>query len=159
MAAVVVLRALVPWPVSLRAGVPTAVAVMLIGLAVPALWTAMRGLDNGRDELTPPSGISDREKCLVDGGHHYAVEFTRWLAPRVPEDARIAYTGRADPVCMQLNLLPRVMAAEGERADYSVYANIVPDDVRAKLAAEEALAPEARTVQRFQGDLLLVREG
>jgi hypothetical protein len=148
-----VLRALVPWRPSLPDGVAVAVALVLVGVGVPFVWAAMRGLDATRDQLTPPHGVSAREKCLVDGGHGYAVAFTRWIDERVPPDARIVYMGRADPVCMQLNLLPRVMAAKGERADYSVYANLVPDDVRAKLAAGE------RSVLRFQGDLLLVHEG
>lgn len=158
MAVVVALRALLPWRPSIRDGVPAAVALVLIGVGVPFVWSSMRGLDDVREQLLPPTSISAREKCLVDGGQGSSIDFTRWLTDRIPSDARFAYLGQIDPVCLQLILLPRVMAADGERADYSVFANEVPQEVLAKLAAEERLAPAERTVQRYEGNLLLVRE-
>ena len=158
MAVVVALRALLPWRLSIRDGVPAAVALVLIGVGVPFVWSAMRGLDVTREQLLPPTSISAREKCLVDGGHGWSIDYVRWLDDRIPSDARVSYRGQIDPVCLQLNLLPRVLAADGERADYAVYANEPPPAVLAKLESEEKLPPEDRTVQRYEGSLLLVRE-
>jgi hypothetical protein len=160
VAAVVVLRALLPWRVPLRLGIPTAAALVLIAFAVPSVWAAMRGLDNGRDHLVLAPGINEREKCFVDGHQDWAVNFTRWVAARIPENARFTYKGRADPVCVQLVLLPRLWAATGEPSQFTVYAGAVPDAVRARLRAERRLPAGSRTIQRYGGEdeLLLVRE-
>jgi hypothetical protein len=154
----VVLRALLPWRVSLRLGIPTAAALVLIAFAVPSVWAAMRGLDRGRDQLALAPGIDEREKCFVDAKQDWAVNFTRWVAERIPEDARFTYMGRADPVCVQLVLLPRLWAATGERSQFSVYAGSVPEEVLARVRAERRLPAPARTVQSYGDDLLLVRE-
>jgi hypothetical protein len=158
VAAAAVLRALVSGGGSLRLAVPTAVGLVLIAFAVPSVWGAMRGLDTGRDNLVLAPGINEREKCFVDGHQDWAVNFMRWVARRVPEHARFAYSGTADPVCVQLVMLPRLLADSGEQARFAVYANAVPEAVRAKLRAERRLAPASRTVQRYRDDLLVVRE-
>jgi hypothetical protein len=158
VAAAAVLRALVPGGGPLRLGVPTAVALVLIAFAVPSVWGAMRGLDAGRDQLVLAPGINEREKCFVDGHEDWAVNFMRWVAQRVPEHARFAYLGTGDPVCVQLVMLPRLLAESGQKAQFTVYANAVPEAVRAKLRAERRLPPASRTVQRYGDGLLVVRE-
>ena len=156
--AAALLRSLLHWRVPLRLGVPTAAAFVLCALAVPAVWGAMRGLDGTRDGLVLAPGINEREKCLVDGHQDYAVNFTRWVAARVPDHARIAYQGNADPVCVQLALLPRVFAAAGERPQFRVYAGRVPQSVRDRLRGERRLPAGERRIERYARDLLLIRE-
>jgi hypothetical protein len=156
--AVLVLRALLHWRVPLRVGVPTAAALVLVAFAVPSVWGAMRALDGTRDGLLLAPGINEREKCFVDTHQDWAVNFTRWVAKRIPTDAEFDYLGRADPVCLQLVLFPRVWAATGDPAQYRIYAGIVPERVRARLRAERRLPPASRTIERYGRDLLLVRE-
>jgi hypothetical protein len=158
LAAVFGLRLFLQWSAPLRQAVPTVAALVLIAVAVPSVWGSMRGLDGARDGLVLAPGINEREKCFVDSGQGWAVNFTRWVAEQIPADARFAYSGRADPVCVQLVLFPRVWAPSDEHVRYRVYGGVVPRDVRDRLRAEERLPAAARTVQSYGRNLLIVRD-
>lgn len=156
--AVLGLRALLQWDVPLRHAIPTVAAILLLTIAVPSVWSAMRGLDGTRDGLVLAPGINEREKCFVDARQNWAVNFMRWVSARIPKDASFAFSGRADPVCVQLVLFPRVWAPSNEKAQYRVYAGVVPADVRARIQAERQLPPASRTIQSYGRDLLVVRD-
>jgi hypothetical protein len=155
--AVFALRALLQWSVPLRRALPIVAALFLTAFAVPSVWSAMRGLDGARDGLVLAPGINEREKCFVDSGQDWAVNFTRWVAKRIPRDATFSYSGRADPVCIQLALFPRVWAASDVPSQYRVYGGVIPPAVRDQLRAEQRLPPASRTIQVYGRNLLLFK--
>ncbi len=147
------MRALVGRPRSLAAGVPFAAAVLVTLLAVPAVWGGMRGLDSVRDGLALAPGISEREKCMLDGGHTSLIEPSRRLIGAMPAGSRFAVSGPGvDVVCLQLALLPRLMVDAKEPRDYTLHYDDIPADVRARLKDGDS------SVERIDADFVLVKE-
>jgi hypothetical protein len=139
------LRALLTRRVALSSGITLVVALLVTLLAVPGVWAAMRGLDGVRDGLKLAPGITEREKCLVDGGHPEVIGVARFLQKNVPPDARLAVRGGHLPeVCLQLSLLPRVMVKASEPHTYTLYYGDIPEGVH-------GLA--------YEKDAVLVKEG
>jgi hypothetical protein len=159
VAAGLLLRALLGHRLPVPGAAATAVAALLTVLAVPGLWFAVRGLYGVRQSLQQAPGVTEREKCLVDGGHGESVGVSRWLQGKTPADARLVVRGPIERVCLQLTLLPRLMVRPSEPHDFSLYAGKVPASVRDELAAQRALPAQQRTVEALKPDVVLVKEG
>lgn len=151
--AAVGLRVLLGRPLSLTAGIPVAAALLVTLLAAPALWGGVRGTDGVRDGLALAPGISEREKCMLDGGHTELIEPSRRLIGAIPAGSRFAVRGSGLAlVCLQLTLLPRLIVHEDEPRDYTLYYGPPPADVRARLKRKDP------AVTRIAAKFVLVKE-
>lgn len=147
------LRALLGRPSSLAGGVPVAAALLVTLLAAPAVWGGMRGLDGVREGLALAPGVSEREKCMLDGGHEELIEPSRRLIGAIPAGSRFTVQGKGLAlVCLQLTLLPRLIVAEDQPHDYTLYYGRPPADVRARLRSRDP------AVRRIADGFLLVEE-
>jgi hypothetical protein len=147
--AAALIRALVGRRIALGAAIPAAVALLFAVLAVPAVWGGLRAADSVRDGLVRAPGISEREKCLTDGGHGDVVGLSRFVVARVPPDARLAVHGPVPQVCLQLSLLPREMVRDSQPHEFTLYTGAdIPVGVRERPGAEP-----------YEGSAVLVREG
>jgi hypothetical protein len=126
-------------------------AMLVLLLTAPALWqAAVKDGDLQRAGLAAPPGVGAREKCLVDKGTGQLVPFAAWLRVRLPEDA--IYSGVED-TCLVYQLLPRLPARPGQRADWVVYPQGLPRAERRLLRSERTLPPAQRTVFVTAGGL------
>jgi hypothetical protein len=133
-----------------RFGGTVAAGVLTVGLALVLVFTATGvwqstagGGDVQRAGLVPPPGVTYEEKCLVDQSTPQLIELTRLLRERMPSDA--VYTG-VDDTCVAYQLLPRVPARPGQAADWEVFTEELPAEVRGTLRAERGLPQAERTV-------------
>jgi hypothetical protein len=144
VAAGFVLSLLVP---RLRLGVLVAAAatLLLVIVLVQQLWSDIINFDASRARLASAPGIGEREQCLVDGGTADQVAFVRWLAVKVPPDAKLGYVGSFDAPCLQLALLPRRLTADRANARYVMYLD--PRDERSRRLLSDP--PAGRDIEVF----------
>lgn len=139
--------------------VPIAAAALLTVIAVSQLWTGAGSFDSVRRDLTGIGpGAGEREKCLVAGGNEEMVQFGRWLAQRMPEDATFRYVSTSfDRPCFQFSMLPRRMVSGP--APFTVYADPKDPASQERLAEQRELPDADREIEFYSPNFAIERNG
>ncbi len=125
-------------------GVTGAGLAIVVVLTATGVWQSAAGSGDGqRQSLTPPPGVTYEEKCLIDQSAPQLVGLTRLLRDAMPGDA--VYTGVGD-TCVAYQLLPRVPAQPGQRADWEIFPAGLPPGLRRIARGERHLPASQRTV-------------
>jgi hypothetical protein len=113
-------------------------------VAASSLWLLASGSGaSQRNALAVPAGMGLEEKCLGDQSTQQLIPLGRLINQVVPPDA--VYSGVRDP-CLAFQVLPRLPARPGQRADWKVYPDGLPPALRRQARRQSSLPDAERTV-------------